>query len=162
MPRAYGAVQGKLAARGAYGAPGRRYRRVRCHAAGRVLQRLPLRARTRDQGPALWRRRGVSARVRRLPLDDSATADGYFLRGDIEAYLGTRWPVLDDAGARFAAAVYGSLATGGSLDAAVLAARIELRERGQRTGPTTSCTATARSRSRADPDSSWAQAQLLR
>jgi CHAT domain-containing protein len=55
----------------------------------------------------------------------------YFLRGGIEAYLGTLWPVSDDAGARFAAAVYRSLATGASLDAAVLAARVELRDRQQ-------------------------------
>lgn len=55
----------------------------------------------------------------------------YFLRGGIEAYLGTLWPVLDVAGARFAAAVYGALAKGVSLEAAVLAARIELRAGGQ-------------------------------
>jgi hypothetical protein len=79
-----------------------------------------------------------SARVRDAALAPAAAAAmpppptftrafaACFLRGGIEAYLGTLWPVLDEASAEFAVAVYRALAGGAAIDAAVLAARGQL------------------------------------
>jgi hypothetical protein len=53
----------------------------------------------------------------------------YFLRGGVDAYVGTLWPVRDDAAALFAASVYTELSRGATLDKAVCLARRVLRER---------------------------------
>jgi hypothetical protein len=50
----------------------------------------------------------------------------YFLRGGVEAYLGTFWLVKDGAAAAFATTVYEKLAEGAALDAAVREARSRL------------------------------------
>jgi CHAT domain-containing protein len=52
----------------------------------------------------------------------------YFLRGGIEAYVGTLWPVNDKASAAFAASIYTELSRGATLDAAMCIARRALRE----------------------------------
>jgi hypothetical protein len=47
----------------------------------------------------------------------------YFLRAGIEAYVGTLWPVMDNAAANFTAAMYEALAAGKTVDESVLAGR---------------------------------------
>jgi CHAT domain-containing protein len=49
-----------------------------------------------------------------------------FLAGGVANFLGTHWPVGDDAAFAFSQSLYGSLLTGERLGAAVLAARQRL------------------------------------
>lgn len=71
-----------------------------------------------------------TARVRKLRVPDLARAFAeFFLRGGVEAYLGTFWQVGDAAAASFAATVYLQLAAGASLDEAVRTARLGLDEK---------------------------------
>jgi CHAT domain/WD domain, G-beta repeat len=73
-----------------------------------------------------------SARVRSRPAHAaSMTLAEYALRGGVEAYLGTSWPVNDAAAVDFAVSVYRSLAEGKHLDEAVRRARAFLRESGK-------------------------------
>lgn len=86
-----------------------------------------------------------SARLRRLepanPVPEGAGAPlesiytrafaSFFLRGGVEAYVGTLWPVRDTAAALFAARVYTELSRGASLDVAMRIARGALRGAGQ-------------------------------
>jgi hypothetical protein len=86
-----------------------------------------------------------SARLRRMepanpvpegagvPLESIYTRAfaSYFLRGGVEAYVGTLWPVRDEAAADFAVQVYTELSRGKSLDAAMLTARAALHGDGQ-------------------------------
>lgn len=86
-----------------------------------------------------------SARLRRMepadPVPEGADAPlesiytrafaSYFLRGGVEAYVGTLWPVRDTAAAAFAARVYTELSHGETLDAAMRIARGALRGDGQ-------------------------------
>jgi hypothetical protein len=53
-----------------------------------------------------------------------------FLRGGIANYIGTYWPVGDDAAERFATTFYGELVGGESIGKAIQAARSEVREAG--------------------------------
>jgi CHAT domain-containing protein len=50
-----------------------------------------------------------------------------FLRGGVASFIGTWWPVSDDAASRFAASLYGAVLEGQSIGAAVQAARAAVR-----------------------------------
>ena len=50
-----------------------------------------------------------------------------FLAGGVANFLGTHWPVGDDAAFAFSQSLYGSLLTGDRLGDAVLAARQQLQ-----------------------------------
>lgn len=72
-----------------------------------------------------------SARVRNGETTTQVVAKAFaeaVLRSGVEAYLGTFWPVRDEAAARFAAKVYLELARGEELHRAVTTARRALRE----------------------------------
>lgn len=73
-----------------------------------------------------------SARVRNGETTTEKVARAFaeaVLRSGVEAYLGTFWPVGDEAAALFAAKVYLRLASGDELHDAVTAARSELFEK---------------------------------
>lgn len=73
-----------------------------------------------------------SARLRNRTAAESARAFAeFFLRSGVEAYIGTTWPVADDAAASFATSVYAELAGGATLDAAVRSARQQLAVNGE-------------------------------
>jgi CHAT domain-containing protein len=73
------------------------------------------------------RRSGVSAgapRRRRFSLARSSTGVAEaFLSGGVANFLGTHWPVGDQAAETFSTTLYGTLLRGDTLGAAVLAAR---------------------------------------
>ncbi|MBX2797585.1 MAG: CHAT domain-containing protein [Myxococcales bacterium] len=70
-----------------------------------------------------------SARVRGVDEARGASAFAeFFLRGRVEAYIGTLWRVADRAAAEFASDAYHSLAAGNSLQEAVRTARRRLLE----------------------------------
>jgi hypothetical protein len=73
-----------------------------------------------------------SGRVRRGPqvsrsLGRSTGFAEAFLRGGVASFIGTWWPVSDDAAARFAESLYGALLEGGTVGEAVRAARGAVR-----------------------------------
>ncbi len=73
-----------------------------------------------------------SGRIRQPPsvaraLGRSAGFAEAFLRGGVANFIGTWWPVSDDAAARFAAALYGRLTRGATIGAALHAARAAVR-----------------------------------
>ncbi len=64
-----------------------------------------------------------------------------FLTGGVANFLGTHWPVGDDAALAFSQSLYRALLTGDRLGDAVLAARRRLKQCLRSTGPTTFTTA---------------------
>ena len=67
-----------------------------------------------------------AGRVRGVLENEAASFAEFFLRGGVECYIGTFWPVHDDAASMFAGDVYTQLAFGQSLDQSVLIARQNL------------------------------------
>lgn len=61
-----------------------------------------------------------------IPGSESASFAGMFLRAGVVAYVGTLWPVQDDAASVFAKRLYHSLAVGLPLDEAVRRGRKQL------------------------------------
>ena len=100
-------------------------------AGGRVLSGADLAA--LDSVPALVCFNACeSGRVRRAPpvsrsLGRSTGFAEAFLRGGVASFIGTWWPVSDDAAALFAAGLYGRLLDGVSIGEAVQAARTAVR-----------------------------------
>ena len=71
-----------------------------------------------------------AGRVRGSEMETEAAAFAeLFLRSGVEAYLGTYWEVRDSAAASFSTDVYVQLATGKTLESAVLTARKGLLEK---------------------------------
>lgn len=79
-------------------------------------------ARVRRASGRAWGRRGASAR--------SASIAEAFLAGGVASYVGTHWPVGDDAALLFSRRCYAALLAGGTLGESVLAARRAVRELG--------------------------------
>jgi hypothetical protein len=72
-----------------------------------------------------------SARLRQQPTQEASRGFAEFcLRSPLEAYIGTFWPVGDQAAARFASGIYADLALGKALDEAVQLARRNLEQAG--------------------------------
>jgi hypothetical protein len=100
-------------------------------AGGRVLSGADLAA--LDSVPALVCFNACeSGRVRGGPqvsrsLGRSTGFAEAFLRGGVASFIGTWWPVSDDAAERFAASLYGQLLAGQAIGAAVQAARGAVR-----------------------------------
>jgi CHAT domain-containing protein len=67
-----------------------------------------------------------AGRVRGKFTTEAASFAEFFLRSGVEAYLGTFWTVNDAAAQLFAVEVYTRLATGKTLDEAVILARKKL------------------------------------
>jgi CHAT domain-containing protein len=75
-----------------------------------------------------------AARIRGKPITEpallAASFAEFFLRGGIEAYLGTLWRVNDRAAQDFSGEVYAKLGDGKTLDEAVTLARRKLQKEG--------------------------------
>jgi CHAT domain-containing protein/pimeloyl-ACP methyl ester carboxylesterase len=69
------------------------------------------------------RRRGAPARRRAAQRSPSSSLAEAFLVGGVANFLGTHWPVSDDAALAFSTGLYGALLDGESLGVAVLGAR---------------------------------------
>jgi CHAT domain-containing protein/pimeloyl-ACP methyl ester carboxylesterase len=76
------------------------------------------------------RRRGTQNSTRLFGLRRSTSVAEAFLAGGVANFLGTHWPVSDDAALSFARRLYDDLFDGESLGTAILRARRVVRDRG--------------------------------